>query len=129
MQPPIWSEEKPRVSTHLRGLQWIVLKRLSLGSSGLDTYPSSERILPALDAAAVGSLAEVARDLVQQMQTVNRESANPSDELTDALTNFRQYVKYLAKIAKQSDLMAAEIKAVESAAECNKGYARHGRRT
>ncbi|MFH1116295.1 MAG: MotA/TolQ/ExbB proton channel family protein [Pseudomonadota bacterium] len=108
-----------REDAYLDGLERTameVLKRLSLGSSkprlqgaGADPIPS--------DAAKLGAFADAARDLIQKVQNENRDSATLTTELTDALVNFRHYVKYLAKIAKQSDLMASEIKSVESAAE------------
>jgi len=93
-----------------------VLKRLSIGAP--KSYgPRESPDLPAADAATLGAFADAARDLIQKAQSENRDTANLSTDLKEALVNFRHYVKYLAKISKQSDLMASEIKAVESAAE------------
>lgn len=91
-----------------------VLKRLSVGSPRPDPV-SMRHDLRTVDAAGVEALAQAARDMVQQVQSASSEASNPSSELKDALNSFQHYVKYLAKISKQSDILAGEIKEVESA--------------
>ena len=73
-----------------------------------------------MDSEDLEALAGAAREWVQRMQSMHSEASNPSDDLKAALQNFQQYVKYLGRIARKSDIMAGEIKAVENAAEAIK---------
>jgi biopolymer transport protein ExbB/TolQ len=96
-----------------------VVKRLSLGAAKLEAG-AKKREIGALDAAAITAWAEATRDLAKQVGNATRAPADPSAELMEAVTTLQHYVKYLALLAKQSDTMAAERQAVESAAEAIK---------
>lgn len=96
-----------------------VLKRMSTAGSGENTGEKRSDLVRS-DSAAVSALAEAARELAQQVRAADKVALNPSSELMEAISTLQHYVKYLAVIAKQSDTMAAERKAVESAAEAIK---------
>ncbi|MBM3299756.1 MAG: MotA/TolQ/ExbB proton channel family protein, partial [Deltaproteobacteria bacterium] len=108
-----------RENTSLDTLERIaldVVKRLSLGTPKPEMGMNSRNV-PALDVSAITALSEATRELSQRVSAANKGPAHTTSELMEAVTTLQQYVKYLAVLAKQSDTMAAERQAVESAAE------------